>query len=209
MLTGRHWVRDVYCKKCEEKLGWMYEFAMEEQQRYKESRVILERALVKERDGFEETPPANWPPWLERETLAKILPFHFGSIGLTFFDSYVVCFPENPYLTLIPPSNLVKAFESHRCLHCWFNLVIFHILVIYKPWFSLLEQGLPRSNFLQTFKVCSSSLRLIIIFRKITKVWFALTISVSPLSALKPLVTNTDLCSWSISCRYYDLCAFV
>ena len=41
MLTGRHWVRDVYCKKCEEKLGWMYEFAMEEQQRYKESRVIL------------------------------------------------------------------------------------------------------------------------------------------------------------------------
>jgi hypothetical protein len=39
MLTGRHWVRDVYCKKCEEKLGWMYEFAMEEQQRYKESRL--------------------------------------------------------------------------------------------------------------------------------------------------------------------------
>jgi len=52
-------VRDVYCKKCEEKLGWMYEFAMEEQQRYKESRVILERALVKERDGFEEMTPNN------------------------------------------------------------------------------------------------------------------------------------------------------
>ena len=59
MLTGRHWVRDVYCKKCDEKVGWMYEFAMEEQQRYKESRVILERALVKERDGFEDTPLAN------------------------------------------------------------------------------------------------------------------------------------------------------
>jgi hypothetical protein len=41
MLTGRHWVRDVYCKKCEEKLGWMYEFAMEEQQRYKESRCCF------------------------------------------------------------------------------------------------------------------------------------------------------------------------
>ncbi len=37
MLTGRHWVRDIYCKKCEEKLGWMYEFAMEDQQRYKVS----------------------------------------------------------------------------------------------------------------------------------------------------------------------------
>ena len=59
MLTGRHWVRDVYCKKCDEKVGWMYEFAMEEQQRYKESRVILERALVKERDGFEDTPLEN------------------------------------------------------------------------------------------------------------------------------------------------------
>ena len=59
MLTGRHWVRDDYCKKCDEKVGWMYEFAMEEQQRYKESRVILERALVKERDGFEDTPLAN------------------------------------------------------------------------------------------------------------------------------------------------------
>lgn len=59
MLTGRHWVRDIYCKKCEEKLGWMYEFAMEDQQRYKESKVILERALVKERDGFEETVPTN------------------------------------------------------------------------------------------------------------------------------------------------------
>ena len=34
MLTGRHWVRDVFCKKCNDKLGWMYEFALEENQRY-------------------------------------------------------------------------------------------------------------------------------------------------------------------------------
>lgn len=70
MLTGRHWVRDVFCKKCNilcksllfaqqliffflivgnDKLGWMYEFALEETQRYKESHVILEKALIKER----------------------------------------------------------------------------------------------------------------------------------------------------------------
>ncbi|CAF1525296.1 unnamed protein product, partial [Didymodactylos carnosus] len=52
MLTGRHFVRDVACKKCETKLGWMYEFATEESQRYKEGRVILERALITECDGF-------------------------------------------------------------------------------------------------------------------------------------------------------------
>ncbi len=54
MLTGRHMVRDVACKNCEAKLGWVYEFATEENQRYKEGRVILERALVTESEGFEE-----------------------------------------------------------------------------------------------------------------------------------------------------------
>uniref|UniRef100_A0A8C1SUG0 Solute carrier family 30 member 10 n=1 Tax=Cyprinus carpio TaxID=7962 RepID=A0A8C1SUG0_CYPCA len=46
MLTGRHMVRDVSCKNCNSKLGWIYEFATEDSQRYKEGRVILERALV-------------------------------------------------------------------------------------------------------------------------------------------------------------------
>jgi len=62
MLTGRHWVRDVFCKNCNDKVGWMYEFALEDQQRYKEGKVILEKALVKERDGFEENnsvPPSQ------------------------------------------------------------------------------------------------------------------------------------------------------
>jgi len=56
MLTGRHIVRDVFCKNCAEKLGWMYEFANDFNQRYKEGRVILERALVNETDGIEEHP---------------------------------------------------------------------------------------------------------------------------------------------------------
>lgn len=54
MLTGRHMVRDVMCKNCDAKLGWIYEFANEENQRYKEGKVILERALVTESEGFEE-----------------------------------------------------------------------------------------------------------------------------------------------------------
>ena len=52
MLTGRHIVRDVSCKSCDVKLGWIYEYATEESQRYKEGRVILERALVTETNGL-------------------------------------------------------------------------------------------------------------------------------------------------------------
>jgi hypothetical protein len=52
MLTGRHFVRDVSCKKCLAKLGWIYEFAYEETQHYKEGHVILERALISESEGF-------------------------------------------------------------------------------------------------------------------------------------------------------------
>ncbi len=59
MLTGRHMVRDVSCKNCNSKLGWIYEFATEDSQRYKEGRVILERALVREREGFEEHVPSD------------------------------------------------------------------------------------------------------------------------------------------------------
>lgn len=61
MLTGRHMVRDVMCKNCKTKLGWMYEFATEESQRYKEGRVILEHALITESDGFNDFPrPRNF-----------------------------------------------------------------------------------------------------------------------------------------------------
>ncbi len=61
MLTGRHLVRDVMCMVCDAKLGWMYEFAMDEAQRYKEGKVILEKALVREVDGSPEpsVPPIN------------------------------------------------------------------------------------------------------------------------------------------------------
>ncbi|XP_054360114.1 protein yippee-like 5 [Mirounga angustirostris] len=54
MLTGHHMVRDVSCKNRSSKLGWIYELATEDSQRSKEGRVILERALVRESEGFEE-----------------------------------------------------------------------------------------------------------------------------------------------------------
>ncbi|RDD44372.1 Protein yippee-like 5 [Trichoplax sp. H2] len=48
-------LRDVLCKNCNTKLGWIYEFANDENQRYKEGKVILERALVQESQGMEES----------------------------------------------------------------------------------------------------------------------------------------------------------
>lgn len=54
MITGRHIVRDVSCKKCNTKLGWMYEYATDDSQRYKEGNVILERALISESNGIDE-----------------------------------------------------------------------------------------------------------------------------------------------------------
>ena len=66
MLTGRHMVRDVSCKSCDAKLGWIYEFATDETQRYKEGRVILERALVTEVESFDDSslpiPPSTTVP---------------------------------------------------------------------------------------------------------------------------------------------------
>lgn len=41
MLTGRHMVRDVSCKNCSTKLGWVYEFATEENQRYEILRIEI------------------------------------------------------------------------------------------------------------------------------------------------------------------------
>ena len=50
MLTGKHMVRDVFCKSCNKKLGWMYEFASDKSQMYKEGKVILEKALIAEKE---------------------------------------------------------------------------------------------------------------------------------------------------------------
>ena len=61
MLTGKHMVRDVSCKKCAAKLGWMYEYAKCPDQQYKEGKTILEKALITETVGFDDFPPGDDP----------------------------------------------------------------------------------------------------------------------------------------------------
>ena len=46
LITGLHTVADIYCSECQEVLGWKYEKAYEEQQKYKEGKYILEKAKV-------------------------------------------------------------------------------------------------------------------------------------------------------------------
>ncbi|KAK3157426.1 hypothetical protein QOZ80_2AG0122050 [Eleusine coracana subsp. coracana] len=44
--TGLHTVNDVYCSCCQQILGWRYEKAYEESEKYKEGKFILERAMI-------------------------------------------------------------------------------------------------------------------------------------------------------------------
>lgn len=46
LITGLHTVADIYCSCCNTVLGWKYEMAYEETQKYKEGKFIIEKARV-------------------------------------------------------------------------------------------------------------------------------------------------------------------
>lgn len=46
MTTGMHEVSDIYCLGCSSCVGWRYWRASENSQKYKEGKMILERALI-------------------------------------------------------------------------------------------------------------------------------------------------------------------
>jgi hypothetical protein len=43
LTTGLHTVSDIYCSICEENIGWFYNEAFEESQKYKEGKFIVEK----------------------------------------------------------------------------------------------------------------------------------------------------------------------
>jgi len=47
LRTGMHKVADIYCNNCQELLGWKYEVAYEDSQKYKEGKYIIEKAKMK------------------------------------------------------------------------------------------------------------------------------------------------------------------
>ncbi|XP_044956650.1 protein yippee-like At4g27745 [Hordeum vulgare subsp. vulgare] len=46
LMTGLHTIADIHCCDCQEVLGWKYERAYEESQKYKEGRFIFEQAKI-------------------------------------------------------------------------------------------------------------------------------------------------------------------
>jgi hypothetical protein len=46
MTTGRHIVRDIHCRQCNEVVGWKYDKAYETSEKYKEGKYILEGELL-------------------------------------------------------------------------------------------------------------------------------------------------------------------
>ena len=46
LMTGLHTVADIYCSDCREVLGWKYERAYEETQKYKEGKFIFEKSKI-------------------------------------------------------------------------------------------------------------------------------------------------------------------
>jgi len=46
MTTGRHVVRDISCKQCGTTVGWKYDKAYEQSEKYKEGKYILEAELL-------------------------------------------------------------------------------------------------------------------------------------------------------------------
>ncbi|KAI6176183.1 Protein yippee-like 5 [Aphelenchoides bicaudatus] len=51
MTTGKHIVRDVFCKLCQSRLGWVYEMAYPTSQQYKEGQYILEYNFIERTRG--------------------------------------------------------------------------------------------------------------------------------------------------------------
>ncbi|KAL6054416.1 Protein yippee-like 1 [Balamuthia mandrillaris] len=47
LITGLHTVADIYCIECNSTLGWKYEEAFEEKEKYKEGKFIIEKAKMK------------------------------------------------------------------------------------------------------------------------------------------------------------------
>ncbi|KAL3536679.1 hypothetical protein ACH5RR_000045 [Cinchona calisaya] len=52
LITGLHTVADVHCSDCGEVLGWKYERAYEESQKYKEGKFVLEKFKIVEEENW-------------------------------------------------------------------------------------------------------------------------------------------------------------
>lgn len=50
LATGKHLVRDIYCKVCLQVVGWTYDAAYVASEKYKEGKSVLEKAFFVRRN---------------------------------------------------------------------------------------------------------------------------------------------------------------
>jgi len=46
LRSGMYIIADLFCVCCYQKLGWIYDYATADDQKYKEEKVVLERSLI-------------------------------------------------------------------------------------------------------------------------------------------------------------------
>jgi len=54
LLTGLHHVADIFCQRCKTTLGWKYEHAYENSQKYKEGKYIIELVHMFKDNGWKD-----------------------------------------------------------------------------------------------------------------------------------------------------------
>eukprot|EP01136_Pigoraptor_vietnamica_P015205 Opistho-1_new@58078 len=52
LITGLHTVCDIFCNCCNATLGWKYEEAYEDTQKYKVGKFIIEKARITKENGW-------------------------------------------------------------------------------------------------------------------------------------------------------------
>lgn len=61
LITGLHTVCDIYCVSCSALLGWKYETAYEQSQKYKEGKAVLEKARMTREEWTQPTEAEEAP----------------------------------------------------------------------------------------------------------------------------------------------------
>jgi len=52
--SEKDFIRDVFCKVCTTKLGWIYEFISDKSKQFKEGKIVIEKRFLKEESGIKE-----------------------------------------------------------------------------------------------------------------------------------------------------------
>ena len=115
MTTGIHVVRDLFCVSCSTILGWRYELAHEDREKYKEGKYILERIQLVDLDaapGGAFTAPGAEHPAAATAAIAAGSPS--GSPGAAYGNGQAHGFMPPRHLYQATPLRPVRASDPEE-----------------------------------------------------------------------------------------------